>query len=192
MALNRRLGKPAGCDLFAMAIYEAYMPPAGRIGGNSENALLNARFVKDTLAPLALFIPFLWLLFHGLWLETIAYVLIAIGTGAIMELGWPAIGFALSLLPGLYLFIEGRELLAAKLRRKGWRFAGVVEADSEEAAERRFFENTDISTLPVAAGPESHSAFAFSGGRDPWAKAAGATGATDRRDRPEFGIFADD
>jgi hypothetical protein len=172
-----------------MAIYEAYMPPAGRIGGEPADALLKARFVKDALAPLALFIPFLWLLLHGLWLETIAYVLIAIGTGAIMELGWPAIGFALSILPGLYLFIEGRELVAAKLRRKGWRLAGVVEADSKEAAERRFFENTDLSTLPAAAAPGSASTQAFHGGRDPWAKAAGVN---DRRDRPEFGIFADD
>ena len=64
-------------------------------------------------------------------------------------------------LPGLYLFLEGRQLLRGRLERAGWRFAGVVEADSAHEADLRYFSSRTepaiarTAAAKVAAGEVS-------------------------------------
>ena len=59
----------------------------------------------------------------------------------------------LSALPGLYLLLEGSELITADLERRGWRFAGTVEGDDLEEAEIRFLTDLDVQGLNGPAQP---------------------------------------
>jgi len=44
----------------------------------------------------------------------------------------------LSALPGLYLLLEGRELIVGKLTSKGWREVTTLEAQNREEAEIKY------------------------------------------------------
>ena len=114
-----------------MAVYTAYLPPDGDIE--------RARFVSDARPLLALVLPSVFLLVNRLWFAFVVYVLI----GVAIALGAFAMGEAaavfLSLLPGLFLFVHGRELVADRLERMGWREAAVLCADNWREAELRFF-----------------------------------------------------
>jgi hypothetical protein len=116
-----------------MASYVVMEPPGER--GAEEEAV----FVRDGFHLLAFIFTFLWLLFHRLWLEGIAVLLIAIVIG---WLSTPAMlgngGIILSLLVSIYVGIEGSVLRIARLRRNGWREWGVVEADNARDAELRY------------------------------------------------------
>ena len=54
---------------------------------------------------------------------------------------------ALSWLPGVYLWLEGRELYRRKLQNEGFELVGIVSADDEEEAIMRHMmrERLDIS-----------------------------------------------
>ena len=47
----------------------------------------------------------------------------------------------LSSLPGLYLFIEGNQLVQNKLERSGWKFSSVIDASDAEDAEIKFISS---------------------------------------------------
>ena len=63
------------------------------------------------------------------------------------------VAVALSLLVSLFAGLEGAALRIAALRRRGWREIGIVEADSEDDAETRYFleygANPDTRLAPV-------------------------------------------
>lgn len=46
----------------------------------------------------------------------------------------------LSAIPGLYLMLEGNELVRQIHERRGWRFIGVLEGQNVEDVELRFFQ----------------------------------------------------
>ncbi|MEM7291740.1 MAG: DUF2628 domain-containing protein [Pseudomonadota bacterium] len=117
-----------------MAMYSAYLPPDENRRGLSERF----RLLRDAKAPLALIFPPLWLAWHGLWLELLAYAVAALAIG-MLAFWQPSPAFLyLSGLPGLYLLLEGNELIRRKYERSGWNFAGVVEGQTQEEAEIRF------------------------------------------------------
>ena len=120
----------------AMAIYSVYLPPES--GNEASDRTV---FLGDGPALLALIVPIVWLLWHRLWLEAALYVLIMVAFGVSTQFGYPEIGAFLSFLPGLYLMLEGRELVRCRYERSGWHFDGVVEAGDIEAAELRYFSN---------------------------------------------------
>jgi len=104
--------------------------------------------VPDTKATLALFFPPFWLIWHKLWLPLMVYFCVIV---AIMLLAFTSPGIAvsyLSILPGLYLLLEGYELVRKNLESKGWQFAGIVEGENKEEAEIRFIVNhEDVFTV---------------------------------------------
>ena len=55
----------------------------------------------------------------------------------------------LSALPGLFLFLHGRELVRERLEREGWSEAAVFSAENEEEAELRFFGRPRRSMNPA-------------------------------------------
>lgn len=135
-----------------MAIYTVHMPP-------NEDAE-KARFVREGVNIFALVISFLWLLWHRLWIAMLAYVAFILAVGlASRPFGAIAAGF-LFLLPGIYLLVEGNELLRKRLARSGWRLAGVVQADSLADAELRFF-GSEMSTDATSGNGEKASAEAI-------------------------------
>ncbi len=117
-----------------MTTYTVYMPPKDTLDSREENF----RLVPDTKATFALFFPPFWLVWHKLWLPLMVYFCVIV---AIMILAFASPGIAvsyLSILPGLYLLLEGYELVRKNLESKGWQYAGIVEGENKEEAEIRF------------------------------------------------------
>ena len=141
-----------------MTIYAAYLPPENGKG----NFVDSFQLVSDAKSPFALLFPPIWLAWHKLWLPLLVYGVIAIAI--LLLAAWSPsapIGW-LAMLPGLFLMIEGNELLRRKLERNGWQFAGVIEAGTREDAEVRFItENTDVfqsEAVGLAPAPATNMA----------------------------------
>jgi len=117
-----------------MTTYTVYMPPKDSLEHSEENF----RLVPDAKATFALFFPPFWLVWHKLWLPLMVYLCVII---AIMILAFTNPGIAvsyLSVLPGLYLLLEGYELVRKNLENNGWQYVGIVEGENKEEAEIRF------------------------------------------------------
>jgi hypothetical protein len=122
----------------AMASY-VVMQAQGGGGGDADDAV----FVRDGFAYLGFFVPVVWLLWHRLWIEAALALAVTVGLTALGNVA--GVGLAsplLSLLVSLYMGLEGAALRIAALRRRGWHEFGVVDADSLDAAETRFFIDT--------------------------------------------------
>lgn len=141
-----------------MAFYTVMIPPPGSGGPREE--IEQARLLPETFTWSAFALSGLWLLGLRLWLASLIFVLLWAGLiYAQGRFGLP--GGALALVYwaiGLFLGLEGQNLIARKLARQGWRLADVVEARDLAEAERRFFERAlagevapaRMSALPAA------------------------------------------
>ncbi len=119
-----------------MAAYVVMKAPQDHGGADPEGTVL----VRDGFAFLAFFLPVVWLLWHRLWIEALIAFAITVGLAALGNTtGFAVAGPLLSLLVSLYAGLEGAALRVAALRRRGWSEAGVVEADSKDDAETRWF-----------------------------------------------------
>lgn len=118
-----------------MASYVVMLPP----GGNPEQRLEQAVFLRDGFSWLGLVVPPLWLLWHRLWLEAVlAFLAMALFSGLGEAVSLPAVGGLLGLLVSLYVGLEGQAMRVAALRRRGWLDWGVVEADRADTADLRY------------------------------------------------------
>jgi hypothetical protein len=127
----------------SMAIYTIHKPPLGDME--------QSRFIREGVNFFALVVPLIWLVWHRLWLALLAYVAVMIAIGLAGRVMGGVGAILLSALPGLYLFVEGNELLRNRLSRSGYTLADVVEGDNVRDAEIRYF--TDA--VPVAAERDS-------------------------------------
>jgi hypothetical protein len=140
-----------------MAVYTVHQPPLGK----SENTPDPARFtfVRDGFYAWGFVLSVLWMLRHRLWLVAVLFValtvLIELGLRyAGVSSGWRLLVFvALAFLVGL----EGATLRRWTLKRRGYTNVGVVVADNQDDAERRFFVNWQAGKRPVAAPPPAHA-----------------------------------
>lgn len=112
-------------------------------------------YVRDGFAILAFIVPWLWLLWHRLWIEALFAIAAALGLAALGNVaGYGVAGPLLSVLVSIYVGLEGASLRLAALRRRGWREWGVVEADSVDDAEIHFLtaldERLDDQPLPIS------------------------------------------
>lgn len=136
-----------------MAFYTVLIPPPG---GSERDDIERARLLPERFSWLAFFFTGVWLLAKRLWLAALLFVLV---WGALLyaqsELGLRG-GAALlaQLAIGLFLGLEGQNLIARKLQRKGWRLADVVEAPDLASAERRYFERV-LAGAPAVAPREA-------------------------------------
>ena len=100
------------------------------------------RFVRDGFHFWAFLLGPIWMLWHGLWLVLLIYL---VGTAALMA-GLMALGvsgvvqFAVGLLIAVLIGCEAGSLRRWSLRRR-WTQAGLVVAPDLESAERRYFES---------------------------------------------------
>ena len=115
-------------------IYTIYNKP-----GDAEEIVA----VPEGSAKWAFVFGTLWLLWHRLWWFALVFLLVAAilnaaGRWALQgaDVWWAAIvGLALTLLPRVWLALEGHELRRRKLERRGWLFADTVEAPRRSDAE---------------------------------------------------------
>ena len=85
----------------------------------------------------------LWLLWNRLWWMALVFLLVGAVLNAAGQLAlqgatvWWAglVGLALTLLPRVWLALEGHELRRRKLERRGWIFTDTVEATRRSDAE---------------------------------------------------------
>lgn len=139
-----------------MAFYTVMIPPPG--SGGSREEIEQARLLPESFTWSALIFTGLWLLGKRLWLATLLFALVwgalfyaqnrfGLSGGALMLAHW---------MIGLFLGLEGQNLIARKLARQGWRLADVVEARSLAEAERRYFERAlagDVAPPRIVALP---------------------------------------
>ncbi len=133
-----------------MASYVIMEPPPEPGGRISRDPV----FVRDGFAFLAFLVPFVWLLWHRLWIEAALALGVTLLLGGLGEYGGagPAASL-LSILVSIYVGLEGAALRIAALRRRGWREVGVVEADSVADAEIRHFAEPSVDEIDVVDQP---------------------------------------
>jgi hypothetical protein len=122
-------------------VYSVYEPPEAPPDPVQRGERL--AFVKEGLSWAALLVPPFWLIYHRMWLELLVFVLLMVGlewglasnTSAQAVAGW--LTTALSLL----LALEGNDLRAAALTRRGFQFAGVGIGRTRVDAELAFYRS---------------------------------------------------
>jgi len=113
-------------------------------------------FVRESFSMWAFLFAPLWMIWRRLWLVLLFYVVVmgALQAG-LWALGAPGtIKFAVGTLVALLIGFEASSLRRWTFARRGWINHGVVVADNEESAERRFFD-TWIAREVGAASPAS-------------------------------------
>jgi hypothetical protein len=143
-----------------MPVYTVHEPPRR----DDELLAHTARFqfVRDGFHFWAFLLAPFWMLRHRLWLEFIVYLLlIGGGTFALRRLGVPeSAGGVVAFLLAILIGIEASSLRRWKLSRRGYDNLGVVVADDQDIAERRFFDgwisdNGRLATPSPSAPPPS-------------------------------------
>jgi len=146
-----------------MAVYTVHEPPR-------RDADLLAHtgrfvFVRDGFSWGAFLLAPLWMLRHHLWLVLVAYLAIAGAVGAILWLVGASDNTAMTtaILLSVLIGFEASSLRRWALDRRGWVDRGVVVAEDDEAAERRFFAKwvTDAQSRRPAPATSAAALRAF-------------------------------
>lgn len=143
-----------------MAFYTVMIPPPGP--GGERDEIEQARLLPERFTWSAFVFSGLWLLSKRLWLATFLFALVWAGLYyARVRLGLSA-GAALlaQAAIGLFLGLEGQNLIGRKLKRLGWRLVDVVEAPDLASAERRYFERA-LEARPAPPHEPSPAAAAY-------------------------------
>ena len=175
-----------------MAIYEAYLSPLTNDQGSAAQfeSFQSFKLVEDKKHILALIFPIVWLFWNRLWFWLAAYILASIVFVLLSNSYLPIIGSIMSLVTGLFLFLEGRTLIVTKLERQGWYFAGVVDAPDVEIGEYKYLESQENSNLSIDSSVEpiisvdEKSSLSNQAAKSPTKYKMG--------DRPSIGIFSED
>ncbi len=130
-----------------MAVYTVH-GPASYYGTDVRTAPEQLVFVRDGFYFWAFVASILWFLWHRLWLATFGYLVITIAAEIAMWSFGVGSGarFVVMGVIALLVGLEAGSLRRWKLSRRKWRQLDIVVADSEEAAERRFFERWSAKT----------------------------------------------
>jgi len=134
-----------------MAIYTVHEPPAKR--RDARRGPERFLFVRDGFYFWAFLLTPFWMLWRGLFLVLVGYVLVAAALNAAMYFAHAssAAVFAATVLLSLLVGLEAGNLRRWTLRRRGWRDLGLVSADNFEGAERRFFDAWDHEGADLGA-----------------------------------------
>lgn len=124
-----------------MALYSVYLPSSGHM--TTQEIMGRAIFIKDRFYWGAFLIPPLWLGYKRIWRWLLVYallegLLIAGATNIALN---PALTGMISFLIAIFVGISGREWWGAALERRGFELAGIVQGETAEDAERRFYDH---------------------------------------------------
>lgn len=124
-----------------MKTYTVHLP-AGTTG--LSDIAERAIFIRDGLAWWALFFPFIWLIWHRLWIALAIFVslsvVIAVAGETLPHGG--SIALVLGLVVNFVVAFEGNEMRRWKLSRYSYEVAGIVSGRNIAEAELRFFDET--------------------------------------------------
>lgn len=117
-------------------IYTVYECP------EKPDAADRVELVQEGFSFAAFLLHVLWLLYQRLWIPALAYVALLAGLGyAGEQIGISRISMAaLQLLLQLMLGYVAYDLQRWRLTRRGYRFTGVVAAESVLNAQRRYYD----------------------------------------------------
>lgn len=99
-------------------------------------------FIREGFSVGAFLLGFLWLLYHRAWAPGLLLLVLVLLLRLLEVRGFvsPLSADMLQLGIGYWAGMEGRDWWREALERRGWRFADIVMAESEERAELRYFE----------------------------------------------------
>jgi hypothetical protein len=128
-----------------MPVYTVHGPRAAEgIGENSTSDRFV--FIRDGFSFWAFVAGPLWLIYRRLWWALAGYIALSIVVAVTLALLHADAGarFLVMLLIALLMGFEAVSLRRWTFSRHKWRQLGIVVADDEEAAERRFFDRWTI------------------------------------------------
>ena len=130
----------------------------GRVDMSDDRAADRFTFVRDGFHFWAFLLAPFWLLWHRLWLAFFGWLVLTVGVSAgIAALGaGPDAVLSANFLIALLMGLEANTLWRWKLSRGKWRQAGIVVAETPEAAEQRFFDSWkgyDTPSTPAGSPP---------------------------------------
>lgn len=139
-----------------MAIFSVHLPA----GAAPETAADRAVFVRDGFAFWAVLFGPLWFLRHREWLGLVGWLVIAALITVTESWLAPATAAGFELILAIATGVVANDVRRLTLTLRGFRETGVVEGDSREAAERRFFDVWLVRPQPVPppASPVLHPA----------------------------------
>ena len=122
-----------------MSIFSVHMPPktATQSAGDPDRFV----FVRDGFSFWAFLLGPVWMLWHGLWLVLLGYLILtgALAAGLRMIGASTQVMFAVAVLIAVLVGLEASTLRRFALARRRWNNIGIVIGDDLELAERRFF-----------------------------------------------------
>ena len=107
-----------------------------RVPTGRDHTILQA--IPEAPASWALIAPPLWLAFHCLWWPLAFYLGFITLSMSLLLTPFAPIAFFVAGLPGLYLWLEGRELLRRRLEAEKMTMVAVVDGDCEGSAIERY------------------------------------------------------
>ncbi len=145
-----------------MSVYTVHEPPlrAADAAPDPERFM----FVRDGFYFWAFVLTPLWLLWRRLWLVFLLYAVVAAGIENAMHYAGIGTGWVIlvQILISLLIGIEASTLRRFSLGRRGWKNVGVVNGDSLEDAEQRFFDSWVRGASGKRAEPPAAAAPAVS------------------------------
>jgi hypothetical protein len=91
--------------------------------------------VADRFSWFAALLPPLFAIVHGLWLELLGFILVAMLLGAASNLIGDGTAFWIYVVFAVWIGFEAATLRRAALRRRGWRYRTEVVAGAPDLAE---------------------------------------------------------
>lgn len=143
-----------------MKIYSIFEPASGPARLDDPRSVI---FLKEGFCWPALWFPFVWLLYHRMWLLGAAYASVSVVVALLGQWlgsdGAPAAIIGLG--SGLLVAFEANGLRRWHLQRSGYRQVAAIAAENLPQAEARYFSGRPV-TAPVSApvsAPMSPAAF---------------------------------
>src|SRR4051812_16192533 len=123
-----------------MRTFAVFAPLAARFGGGQIAPADAERFayVKDGFSWPALFVPFLWILWHRLWLTLVWYIVFALVVAWIGRLAGETNAAVVAVLGWILFALEANNIRRWSLVRRGWREVGSVSGRTLGEAEVRY------------------------------------------------------
>jgi hypothetical protein len=145
-----------------MALFSVYLPKLQT--STSDSRLEQARFVRDGFSWGGFLFPVIWLLWHRVWRWALAVmaldvVLVLLSNRFGVS---PSAIAAAGVLEMLFVGLEARHWFCLALERRGFELSEIVQAETKEDAEYRFFERiaaqqpAEASILPPQRAPRSY------------------------------------